>query len=61
VGWESVESWWGSEQDQEGFLSWSLEPTQPPFEWVRGISPKGIRREGREPDNSPTPCANVKV
>jgi hypothetical protein len=39
----------------------SLAPTQPLYEWVHGFSPSEIRRQGREPDNSPTPCADVKV
>jgi hypothetical protein len=45
----------------KGVPLFSLAPTKSPIESVRGLSPYEIRQQGREPDNSPTPCADVKV
>ena len=36
-----------------------LAPTQPPFEWLRGLSPFEIWRLVLEPDNSATPCEGL--
>jgi hypothetical protein len=33
----------------------ALGPTQPPIQWV-----PGVKRQGREADGSPPPCAQVK-
>jgi hypothetical protein len=37
----------------------ALGPTQPPIQWVPRLSP-GVKRQGREADNSPPPSAKVK-
>jgi hypothetical protein len=38
----------------------ALEPTQTPIQWVPGALSLGIKRQGREADRSPPPCAEVK-
>jgi hypothetical protein len=38
----------------------SLGPTQPPIQWVLGALCLGIKRRGREADDSPPPSAEVK-
>jgi hypothetical protein len=37
-----------------------LEPTQPPIQWVPGALSPGVKRPGREDDNSPPSIAEVK-
>jgi len=37
---------------------WS--PNPPPIQWVRGSFPGGVESPGREADNSPPSCAEVK-
>jgi hypothetical protein len=49
-----IESWWGRE-----FLHLSrpaLRPTQPPIQWVQGLS-LGVKRPGRDADHPPPPSA----
>jgi hypothetical protein len=38
----------------------ALEPTQPPIQWVVGALSVGVKRLGRETDNSPPSTAEVK-
>jgi hypothetical protein len=38
----------------------ALRPTQPPIEWVPGALHPGVKRPGREADNSPPTSAEVK-
>jgi hypothetical protein len=38
----------------------ALESTQPPIQWVPRALSSGIKRPGREADNSPTANAEVK-
>jgi hypothetical protein len=49
-GWEFFSS---SESRQ------ALGPTQPPIQWVTGVSPLGVKRPGRETDHSPPSSAEV--
>jgi len=52
-----IESWWG--QDSLHPSRMALGPTQPPLQWVPGLSP-GVRRPGRGVDHSPPSSAEVK-
>jgi hypothetical protein len=38
----------------------SVEPTQPPIQWVPGALSPGVKRPGREADRSPPSTAEVK-
>jgi hypothetical protein len=38
----------------------ALGPTQPPIKWVPGALSLGVKRPGRESDNSPPSIAKVK-
>jgi hypothetical protein len=38
----------------------ALGPTQPPIQWVRGVLSLGVKRPGREADNSPPSSVEVK-
>jgi len=38
----------------------ALGPSQPPIEWVPGLFPWGVKRQGREADHSPASSAEVK-
>jgi hypothetical protein len=38
----------------------ALGPTQPPIQWVQGALYLGVKRPGRETDNSPPSSAEVK-
>jgi hypothetical protein len=38
----------------------TLEPTQPPIQWVLGALSLGIKRPGREADHSPPSSAEIK-
>jgi hypothetical protein len=38
----------------------ALGPTQPPIQWVPAAFPPGVKRQGREADNSPPTSAEVK-
>jgi hypothetical protein len=40
--------------------STALETTQPAIQWVSGALSLGVKRPGREADNSPPSCAEVK-
>jgi hypothetical protein len=65
TGWTSgvlgFDSWWGL-----GIFLFTtasrtaLGPTQPPIQWVLGALSLGVKRPGREADNSPPSSAEVK-
>jgi hypothetical protein len=38
----------------------ALGPTQPPIRWVPGVLSQGVKRPGREADQSPPTSAEVK-
>jgi hypothetical protein len=38
----------------------ALRPTQPPIQWVPGALSPGLKRQGREAENSPPTSAEVK-
>jgi flagellar basal body-associated protein FliL len=44
----------------EFFSSPSLQPTQPPIQWVQGAFSLGVKRPRREADHSPPSSAEVK-
>jgi hypothetical protein len=64
-GWKIVVLWFDSRRGLGIFLfttasRTALGPTQPPIQWVRGALFLGIKRPGREADNSPPSSAEVK-
>ena len=53
-----IESWWGRDFPQPSKLA--LRPTQPPVQWVPGLSREGKVRPGHGADPSPPSSAEVK-
>jgi hypothetical protein len=51
-----IESWWG--RDFPHLSRPALGPTQPPVQWVLGLS-RGRKRQGRDADPSPPSSAEV--
>ena len=54
-----IESRWGGGGDVPHLPRPAPGPTQPPIQWVPGLS-RGVRRPGRGVDHPPPPSAEVK-
>jgi len=54
---QGIESWWG--RDFPHASRPVLGPTQPPIQWLPGLS-RGVKRPGRDVDHPPPSSAEVK-